>query len=411
MLNELSSFLNTLTWNHFMAPEAIYQEAEVLIKSLQGETFVFSKSPKGKEILGFHFGNGPKLSLWYGFPNALSALGGLTCLTLMHAIEQFPELFKHFRFCVVPCLDYDGAERNQELFSGIEEMYSFAQSYFWDPTEKLSSFLPPIRPETESVWQYCLQQKPAFVFPLLEECLVPFPKLAYFVFGKNPEKKQTHHIRSHLKEGEQALHQHLHPQLGKGGFLLEERPEYQNSLLQKIAKQGPQVFWTRLGSVYSEEISNRKMSPYTEIEMALEEKHLAYKIDKNLLRFFAPPLQETPFAPIIRYYQNWCREKGLLEFTEEESLILGKDIPHLTLGEWRAFQGDLAEHVTRMGAGIRHLEAIHQPTEEYEADFLELMEEYKKRVPFGRISPQKLVKTQISCILEVLNGDENFISP
>jgi hypothetical protein len=56
-----------------------------------------------------------------------------------------------------------------------------------------------------------------------------------------------------------------------------------------------------------------------------------------------------------------------------------------------------------MGIGIRHLSACGEPIEAYEFAFLELMDEYKKTIPYGRIPLNTRIRTQLLSALRVLS--------
>jgi hypothetical protein len=404
-MNILDSLLLQKNTLHYLTPQAAWQEARTLIALLQGEEQTLCISENGEPLPLFLFGKGEILSLWIGFPDALSALGGLSILHLMEMVLKYPQAFAPYRFCVIPCFTPEEAKQNSELFSGVEEMYSFSQNYYWNPENQPA--LSSQHPLSRALDDWIHNNHPQIVFPLFDETLLPFPKLSYFTFAQAPEKTLAHQLRQILKEGNHPLHQKLHPYLGKAGFLLEEWPE--KAFYQDIFKKYPcQIFWTSFGSITSEELYERKMSPYTTVELADEEEHLAQKIERELFSLL-PLTQKTPYLPALCFYQNRClqQQRKKEEEESEESLFINPrevgDFPHITLGEWRAFQGNLLEQVSRMGIGIRHLSACGEPIEAYEFAFLELMDEYKKTIPYGRIPLNTRIRTQLLSALRVLS--------
>jgi hypothetical protein len=215
-MNILDSLLLQKNTLHYLTPQAAWQEARTLIALLQGEEQTLCISENGEPLPLFLFGKGEILSLWIGFPDALSALGGLSILHLMEMVLKYPQAFAPYRFCVIPCFTPEEAKQNSELFSGVEEMYSFSQNYYWNPENQPA--LSSQHPLSRALDDWIHNNHPQIVFPLFDETLLPFPKLSYFTFAQAPEKTLAHQLRQILKEGNHPLHQKLHPYLGKPAF-------------------------------------------------------------------------------------------------------------------------------------------------------------------------------------------------
>lgn len=132
----------------------------------------YGYSRQGEALLALEVGQGPHRILAYGFPQPDEPLGGIATLHLAHLILEEETQFLSARWLLLPCVDPDGARRNEGWFTRPLDLANYARCHFRPPegeqvewtfpsddpawpwkrplpeTQALQSLLEDFRPET-----------------------------------------------------------------------------------------------------------------------------------------------------------------------------------------------------------------------------------------------------------------------
>ncbi len=84
-------------------------------------------------LLGLEVGRGPRRILVYGFPQPDEPLGGIVTLYLARLILEKEDLFGSARWLLLPCVDPDGARRNEGWFTRPPDLANYARRHFRPP--------------------------------------------------------------------------------------------------------------------------------------------------------------------------------------------------------------------------------------------------------------------------------------
>lgn len=152
----------------------LLEEFRNLAEDSHGRAFLrpYGYSRQGEALLALELGRGPHRILAYAFPQPDEPLGGIATLHLAHLILKEEALFRSARWLLLPCVDPDGARRNEGWFSRPLDLANYARRHFRPPegeqiewtfpsddpawpwgrplpeTEALRSLLDAFRPET-----------------------------------------------------------------------------------------------------------------------------------------------------------------------------------------------------------------------------------------------------------------------
>lgn len=136
--------------------------------------FVYGQSRQGERLWGLRLGSGPRRVLAYAFPQPDEPLGGLVLLRLARrALED--DRARQATWVLLPCVDPDGARRNEAWFTRPLDLAAYARNAFrpaegeqveWscesrDPAWPWERVLP----ETQAL-QTLLDDFPELLFPL-----------------------------------------------------------------------------------------------------------------------------------------------------------------------------------------------------------------------------------------------------
>lgn len=94
---------------------------------------IYGYSRQGEALLGLEVGRGPHRILVYGFPQPDEPLGGITTLHLARLILEKEDLFRSARWLLLPCVDPDGARRNEGWLTRPPDLANYARRHFRPP--------------------------------------------------------------------------------------------------------------------------------------------------------------------------------------------------------------------------------------------------------------------------------------
>lgn len=113
----------------FPGPDALLAAFDRLVAASGGRwrRFLYGKSRKGRALWGVEAGEGEVVLLAYGFPQPDEPLGGVVLLRFAERLIEEPWRLEGIRWVLVPCVDPDGAEENEEWFGRPVEL----ERYLW----------------------------------------------------------------------------------------------------------------------------------------------------------------------------------------------------------------------------------------------------------------------------------------
>lgn len=92
--------------------------------------FVYGKSRKGRDLWGVEAGEGELVLLAYGFPQPDEPLGGAVLLRFAERLLEEPWRLAGLRWVLLPCVDPDGAEENEEWFGRPLDLERYVRGHF-----------------------------------------------------------------------------------------------------------------------------------------------------------------------------------------------------------------------------------------------------------------------------------------
>ncbi len=98
----------------------------------QATLFSYGRSRAGEELLALRLGRGPMRVLAYAFPQPDEPLGGPVLLRLAEAILGDEKLRDQVTWTLLPCVDPDGARRNEGWFAA-PSLAGYARHHFRPP--------------------------------------------------------------------------------------------------------------------------------------------------------------------------------------------------------------------------------------------------------------------------------------
>ncbi len=94
---------------------------------------IYGYSRQGEALLSLELGQGPHRILAYAFPQPDEPLGGVVLLHLARLVLEEEALFRPARWLLLPCVDPDGARRNEGWFSCPLDLANYARHHFRPP--------------------------------------------------------------------------------------------------------------------------------------------------------------------------------------------------------------------------------------------------------------------------------------
>src|SRR5262249_39631282 len=100
----------------FCSVEKLHESAARLCSDADFETRIVGTSVNGLPIHHVRYGKGSVKALFVGGPHCMEPIGSLTVYSLMHMLQgRSPALLEaDVEWHIVPCIDPDGALRNEE---------------------------------------------------------------------------------------------------------------------------------------------------------------------------------------------------------------------------------------------------------------------------------------------------------
>ncbi|MGC9024914.1 MAG: hypothetical protein ACP5NB_08840 [Chloroflexia bacterium] len=93
----------------------------------------YGHSRQGETLLALELGNGPHRILSYAFPQPDEPLGGIALLHLARFLLEEEEPLRSARWLLLPCVDPDGARRNEGWFTHPLDLANYARRHFRPP--------------------------------------------------------------------------------------------------------------------------------------------------------------------------------------------------------------------------------------------------------------------------------------
>ena len=138
--------------------------------------FVYGQSCAGEPLLALRIGEGPRRILAYAFPQPDEPLGGLVILQLVRRLLQEAALCQGATWTLLPCVDPDGARRNEGWFTQPLELAAYAGRHFRPPEgEQVEWSFPSsdpawpwesVLPEARALQALIDEERPQSLFPL-----------------------------------------------------------------------------------------------------------------------------------------------------------------------------------------------------------------------------------------------------
>lgn len=106
---------------------------DLAANSGQATLRIYGYSRKGETLLALELGQGPRRILVYAFPQPDEPLGGIVALHLARLLLEEEEPLRSARWLLLPCVDPDGARRNEGWFSRPLDLANYARRHFRPP--------------------------------------------------------------------------------------------------------------------------------------------------------------------------------------------------------------------------------------------------------------------------------------
>lgn len=162
----------------FPALDDLFAQLHLLAQSHPDRVtlFPYGQSQAGEPLYALRVGNGPRRILAYAFPQPDEPLGGLVILRLLERLLADEPLAGPATWTLLPCVDPDGARRNEPWFTQPLDLAAYARGHF-RPTEgeqvewsfpSDDPFWPWDRPrvETRALQALLDEVRPQVLFPL-----------------------------------------------------------------------------------------------------------------------------------------------------------------------------------------------------------------------------------------------------
>lgn len=137
---------------------------------------VYGTSRAGEPLYALQIGEGPRRILAYGFPQPDEPVGGLVVLRLAERLLHDSVLCQRGRWTLLPCVDPDGARRNEKWFADAPDLACYARRHFRPPEgEQVEWSFPSLDPswpwdtplpETTALQVLIDAVRPQVLFPL-----------------------------------------------------------------------------------------------------------------------------------------------------------------------------------------------------------------------------------------------------
>ena len=162
----------------FPSLDGLLGEFDRLAQEQPGQAAFFSwgQSRRGEALWGLRLGAGPRRVLAYAFPQPDEPLGGLVLLHLAQRILAEDDLARQATWTLLPCVDPDGARRNEAWFTASPDPANYARHAFRPPegeqVEWSCTSTDPawpwarVLPETEALQALIDEFRPELLFPL-----------------------------------------------------------------------------------------------------------------------------------------------------------------------------------------------------------------------------------------------------
>ena len=142
----------------------------------QAEPFSYGLSRQGESLLALRLGNGPGRVLVYAFPQPDEPLGGVALLRLAQRLLEDDGLRQRATWTLLPCVDPDGARRNEGWFTAPLDLGTYVRRHFRPPEgEQVEWAFPSDNPawpwdsplpETRALQALIEDVRPALLLPL-----------------------------------------------------------------------------------------------------------------------------------------------------------------------------------------------------------------------------------------------------
>jgi hypothetical protein len=138
--------------------------------------FPYGQSRAGEPLHALRVGTGPRRILAYAFPQPDEPLGALVVLHLLERLLEDESLCRPATWTLLPCVDPDGARRNEGWFTAPLDLAAYARGYFRPPEGEQVEWSFPSDdpawpwdrpgPETRSLQTLLDEVRPQVLFPL-----------------------------------------------------------------------------------------------------------------------------------------------------------------------------------------------------------------------------------------------------
>jgi hypothetical protein len=138
--------------------------------------FVYGTSHVGEPLYALRVGEGPRRVLAYAFPQPDEPLGGLVVLRLAQRLLEDEALCRGATWVLLPCVDPDGARRNEGWFTAPLDLAAYARRHYRPPEGEQVEWSFPSddpawpwdrpRPETRALQVLLDEVRPQVLFPL-----------------------------------------------------------------------------------------------------------------------------------------------------------------------------------------------------------------------------------------------------
>jgi len=113
--------------------------------------FSWGQSRRGEPLWALRLGQGPRRVLAYAFPQPDEPLGGLVLLHLARRILAEEEAARQATWLLLPCVDPDGARRNEGWFARPLDLANYARRHFRPPEGEQVEWTFP---SDDSLWPW-----------------------------------------------------------------------------------------------------------------------------------------------------------------------------------------------------------------------------------------------------------------
>jgi hypothetical protein len=259
-------------YDRFYGVDELYNHARKIAGDHPSDVFLsyVGESKSGERIPMVSLGKGPVSILLFASPHPNEPIGAMMAHFLLEELVADPSLLEGRRWNIIPCIDPDGARRNEGWFGGPFSIQNYARNFFrprgddqaeWTfPIEyKTFKFDRPI-PETKALMAAIDATKPKFMYSLHNSGFggayyyISRPlEAAYATLHRLPKERN---LPLSLGEPEAPYCRELYPAIYASNFLSTAYDYY-----EKFGTGDPAAYM--FGGASSRDYAEKVSSPFT----------------------------------------------------------------------------------------------------------------------------------------------------